>query len=160
MIQTKRGDLILLTKKGQFDVIIHGCNCFCTMGAGIAKQIKLNWPKAYEVDKKTKYADRSKLGTYSKAEIILQVPDGSGYKNQDLTIINAYTQYDYRGSGQLVSLDAVEKIFSQLNKEYVGKRVGMPKIGAGLARGNWDEILSIIQSTTPNLNITVVEYGI
>lgn len=25
-------DLIDLAKNGNFDVIIHGCNCFCTMG--------------------------------------------------------------------------------------------------------------------------------
>lgn len=33
------GDLIKLAKRGEFDVIGHGCNCFCTMGAGIAPQM-------------------------------------------------------------------------------------------------------------------------
>ena len=33
------GDLIRLAKQGTFDVIAHGCNCFCTMGAGIAPQM-------------------------------------------------------------------------------------------------------------------------
>lgn len=33
------GNLIKLAINGDFDVIIHGCNCFCKMGAGIAKQI-------------------------------------------------------------------------------------------------------------------------
>jgi len=33
-----KGDLIELIKKGYFDVVIHGCNCFCTMGSGFAKQ--------------------------------------------------------------------------------------------------------------------------
>ena len=35
-----KGDLIKFAINGKFDVIIHGCNCFCTMGAGIAKTIK------------------------------------------------------------------------------------------------------------------------
>ena len=35
-----QGDLLQLAKQGDFDVIIQGCNCFCTMGAGIAKSIK------------------------------------------------------------------------------------------------------------------------
>lgn len=26
------GDLIKLAQDGQFDVIVHGCNCFCTNG--------------------------------------------------------------------------------------------------------------------------------
>jgi O-acetyl-ADP-ribose deacetylase (regulator of RNase III) len=33
------GDLIDLAKRGHFDVVTHGCNCFCTMGAGIAPQM-------------------------------------------------------------------------------------------------------------------------
>jgi len=28
-------------------IIVHGCNCFCTMGAGIAKTIKELYPSAY-----------------------------------------------------------------------------------------------------------------
>lgn len=34
-----KGDLIKLALAGEFDVIAHGCNCFCTMGAGIAPQM-------------------------------------------------------------------------------------------------------------------------
>ena len=34
------GDLIYLAQSGEVDLIVHGCNCFCTMGAGIAKGIK------------------------------------------------------------------------------------------------------------------------
>ena len=33
------GDLIQLAYDGKFDVIVHGCNCECMMGGGIAKQI-------------------------------------------------------------------------------------------------------------------------
>ena len=36
MIKYIKGDLIKLAQKGKFDIIAHGCNCFCTMGAGIA----------------------------------------------------------------------------------------------------------------------------
>jgi O-acetyl-ADP-ribose deacetylase (regulator of RNase III) len=40
------GNLIKLAKMGKFDVIGHGCNCFCTMGAGIAPQMA----EAFECD--------------------------------------------------------------------------------------------------------------
>lgn len=33
------GDLIKLAKSGDFEVIVHGANCFCSMGAGIAPQM-------------------------------------------------------------------------------------------------------------------------
>jgi O-acetyl-ADP-ribose deacetylase (regulator of RNase III) len=42
------GDLIRLAILGNFDVIVHGCNCFKTMGGGIAAQIKRVFPKAYQ----------------------------------------------------------------------------------------------------------------
>ena len=46
MYKEVKGDLIKLTLEGEFDVIAHGCNCFCTMGSGIAVAMKntfLDW---------------------------------------------------------------------------------------------------------------------
>jgi len=57
------GDLLALALQGQFDVIVHGCNCFCTMGAGIAKTIKKQFPEAYVADQNTQPADHTKLGS-------------------------------------------------------------------------------------------------
>ena len=34
-----KGNLVTLALAGEFDVIIHGCNCFNTMGSGVAKDI-------------------------------------------------------------------------------------------------------------------------
>ncbi len=34
------GNLITLGLAGDFEVIIHGCNCFNTMGSGVAAQNK------------------------------------------------------------------------------------------------------------------------
>jgi len=39
------GDLIKMALGGEFDLIVHGCNCFCTMGAGIAKTIREYFPE-------------------------------------------------------------------------------------------------------------------
>ncbi|MBU8850049.1 MAG: macro domain-containing protein, partial [Desulfobacterales bacterium] len=64
-----KGDLIQFALTGRFDVIIHGCNCFCSMGAGIAKMIRDNFPEAYQADLKTGMGDKKKLGTYSMARI-------------------------------------------------------------------------------------------
>ena len=59
------GDLIKLAIEGEFDVIIHGCNCFGSMGAGIAKSIKNTFPEAYVADLKTELGSRDKLGSIS-----------------------------------------------------------------------------------------------
>ena len=47
------GDLVKLAKNGEFDVIVHGCNCECIMGGGIAKQIRQAFPTAYDADRGT-----------------------------------------------------------------------------------------------------------
>ncbi len=146
-----RSDLIAIAS--DFDAIVHGCNCFCAMGAGIARQIKDIWPEAYQADKDTKKGDKSKLGTYSKADIII--------KDKMLTIINAYTQYDYGFKRDVppVDYDAIRKVFRQINSDFKGKKISIPKIGAGLAGGDWNKIQSIIEQETSDLDMTIVEYN-
>nr|WP_319493778.1 macro domain-containing protein [uncultured Desulfobacter sp.] len=144
-----KGDLIHLAKEGQFDLIVHGCNCFCTMGAGIAKQIQSQFPQAWEADLATASGDKSKLGSYSEA--CINTPSGRLY------VINAYTQYHYSGDGVLVDYDALSKIFRTLKKQFSGLRMGYPKIGAGLAGGDWKIISEIIDSALDGETHTLVE---
>ena len=49
-MKTVRGDLLKLALDGHFDVIVHGCNCQCVMGAGIALSIKNAFPEAFAAD--------------------------------------------------------------------------------------------------------------
>ena len=149
--RTIKGDLVKLFKEGQFDVIVHGCNCFNTMGAGIAKQIKAEFPGAYEEDCKTTRGYHKKLGLYSTYV--------HSHPNLTQFIINAYTQYEYVGEHPLC-YPAVITVFEELNRNVLfhHKSIGIPKIGAGLAGGDWDHILYLINKTTPLLDITLVEY--
>ncbi|GGM01135.1 hypothetical protein GCM10009425_10430 [Pseudomonas asuensis] len=62
-------DLIKLAVAVRFDVIVHGGNCQCQMGAGIAKTIKQVFPKAYKADCMTLKGSREKLGTYSRVTV-------------------------------------------------------------------------------------------
>lgn len=156
IINTTRGDLIVELMKMKYDAIVHGCNCFCTMGKGIAKTIKLKFPEAYTEDCKTKPGDKKKLGTYTKADVSLKTGKPNTY------IINAYTQYDYRktydGTNINVDYDAIRNVFTLLNKDFAGKKIGIPKIGAGLAGGDWNKIVEIINSVTPDIDIELVEF--
>lgn len=148
--KTIKGDLVKLAKNGEFDVIVHGCNCFCNMGAGIAKQIKNTWAEVYHIDCSTKTGSRDKLGTVS----LCMVEKGH------LDVINAYTQFNYGGK-KPVSYSAISSCFLKINNWYKGVhgiRIGIPKIGAGLAGGDWDVISKIIDGCTPDIDITLVEY--
>ncbi|RYD76860.1 MAG: phosphatase [Verrucomicrobiaceae bacterium] len=149
-MNTIQGDLITLARQGEFDLIVHGCNCFCTMGAGIAKAIKAAFPAAYEADLATQRGDRAKLGTCTFAEIDL---NGS-----PLIVVNAYTQFDYRGRGPKVDYDAVRSCFRWIKSHHAGRRIGFPKIGAGLAGGEWGKIATIINEELAGEDAVLVEF--
>lgn len=141
MFKTK-GDLIELTKAGEFDVVLHGCNCFNTMGAGIALQFKQHFPEVYAADCKTTKGDGGKLGTYSKAKL-----------SNGAVVLNCYTQFRY--GPNTVNYAAIDEILHKVSVEYHGKKVGMPMIGAGLASGDWATISKMIDKYLPNATVVV-----
>lgn len=149
-MKTRRGDLLQLAQEGDFDVIAHGCNCFCTMGAGIAKAVAARFPQALEADRRTPTGDRTKLGTCSFAEV-----DTAHGK---LTVVNAYTQFHYRGRGDKADYEAIHACMRWLAAHYHQARIGLPKIGAGLAGGDWPRIERIIDEELGGTDVTVVEY--
>ena len=142
------GDLIALAQAGQFDVIVHGCNCFNTMGAGIARASAAAFPEALAADQATEAGDTGKLGTITSAE----VDTGA----QRLTVVNAYTQFRYGRGGKHADYDAIDRAFRAIAKAFPDARIGYPMIGAGLAGGNWSEIAPIIDAALAGLDHTLV----
>ena len=55
------GNLLDMFDEGYFRIIGQGCNCFNTMGSGIAAQISKKYPQAYVEDCKTIIASKSHL---------------------------------------------------------------------------------------------------
>jgi O-acetyl-ADP-ribose deacetylase (regulator of RNase III) len=145
------GNIVGLAYTGQFDVIIHGCNCFCTMGAGFAKAIKLAFPEAYEADLRTVCGDIRKLGGYSYANI--------KRVDLELTIVNAYTQHGYGRTKRHVDYNAVDSVFSLISQNFKGKRILYPMIGAGLGGGDWNIIREIICRHLDGEDHTLLTYS-
>lgn len=144
------GDLLDLAACGHFDVIVHGCNCQCTMGAGIAKQIKQQFPAAFEADLKTAKGAQ-KLGTISFATVRAH--------DHSFTIVNGYTQVHWRGSGVKVDYEAIRSVMRHVKTQFSRSRIGYPRIGAGLAGGDWQRIALIIIEELSGENHTLVEYA-
>ncbi len=141
-----RGDLLDLAEAGEFDAIVHGCNCMCVMGAGIAKQIKQRFPEAYETDREGGPSE-NKLGLYT--ETFIRRHDSSFW------IVNAYTQLR---PGSQASEHAIRRVFQDLRQRYQGKRIGYPRIGTGLGGGDWNSISKIIDVELYSMDHTLVEY--
>ncbi len=151
-MRTISGDLIVLAKAGQFDVIVHGCNCFHTMGGGLAAQIRRHFPEAYKADLATPYGDLSKLGTCSFADV-----EREGVR---FTVANAYTQVHPSGGGGIdVDYDAVRDAMGCLKRRHAGARIGLPQIGAGLAGGDWARIEGIIGDVLGGEDVTIVTFS-
>jgi O-acetyl-ADP-ribose deacetylase (regulator of RNase III) len=162
-----KGDLIKMAQRAKFDVIAHGCNCFCQMGAGIAPQMA----KAFSCNDASKYhgestsypdlrGDMSKLGTIETYAWFVFDEEGN---RRRLDVVNAYTQYKYGrnhkdGDKNPVDYAAIEMCMKKMNYRFKGKHIGLPKIGAGLAGGDWERIKGIIQRELKDCEVTIVIY--
>ena len=149
-MNTIKGDLITLALEGKFDVIVHGCNCFCTMSAGIARAIQDEFPEAYAADLVTIKSDRNKLGDFSFATV--------KRNGHEITIVNGYTQFHFHGESVLADYEAVQRLFKKVKLRFSGKRIGYPKIGSGLAGGDWERISQIIDKELAGENHSLVVY--
>jgi len=152
------GDLIKLANEGKFDVIAHGCNCFCTMGAGIAPQMA----EAFNADNYPLEANKYK-GSINKLGMIDYRTIDIEYSNTELVVVNAYTQYGLganhkSGSKTPLDNDALRLCLRKMNKLFKGKHIGLPKIGCGLAGGNWTEVSKYIEEELTDCQVTIVNY--
>ena len=152
MIVYKKGDLL----KSGAEILVHGCNCFCVMGAGVAQMIKHRWPRALEADKKfLTSGDHDKMGGYSASGTAT---------SEDPLIINLYTQYGFDRGDRQLDYDALMTGMELLAGDLVkldpdrALRVAMPMIGAGLAGGDWDIIELMINKAFEDRKVEVWIY--
>lgn len=158
------GDLIALAKEGKFDVIAHGCNCHCTMGAGIAPLMAEAFGCDEFIMEQDEFSgDINKLGTIDYEDVYLK--DGIMTSEQDdthtLTVVNAYTQYGFgrnHKGGKAIPLDyeALTLVLRKMNQIFEGKHIGLPLIGGGLAGGDPERIKSIIKEELQDCTVTLV----
>lgn len=152
-MQVHEGD-ILTVEKG---IIVHGCNCQGRMGSGLAKVIRDKWPTVYGEYRTIYMRSGLFLGDIiSLASTRFDInPDYVNAFAQELPenviVVNAMTQYDYGRDKNVVYVDydAIVAAFARVKilAKATGLPVHFPKIGAGLANGDWDIILPSILNT-------------
>jgi len=160
MLKHAKGNLIDMAEAGQFNIIVQGCNCFNTMGSGIAKEIRMRYPDAYVVDIEysrdfNDISNYKKLGNYS---VML---------GKQFNIVNCYTQYRFNSGGKnedVFEYAAFELILRKLVHQYPGCSFGLPYIGCGLAGGDKARIIELITDFAKNIektggSVTLVEFG-
>lgn len=125
------------------DVIVHSCNCFCTMGGGIALEIARRFPEASEADQKTESGDIGKLGKVG----IVKVKSA----NSPRFIANLYGQFDLGSWERKTNYEAIacglEKIRDYFLTNDPNVTIAIPwNMGCGLGGGDWNVIEAIIYS--------------
>lgn len=146
-IEYVKGDLL----KSDCEVIGHGCNCFNSFGAGIALQMMDAHMPAWWADQRTWRGDKEKLGNFTFAD------------DFNRRIYNLYTQYSFSRTEVSADYDAIRSSLQKMKAHleetgFLRKKVGLPKIGAGLAMGDWDKIARIIEEVFPVKTIYVYIY--
>jgi hypothetical protein len=140
------------------------------MGAGIAPQMaKAFGVNTFEMERQG--PDIEKLGCIDYKTFVLGentvwfLDDYKNNKNEpELTVVNSYTQFKYGknhtdGVSRPLDYEALTLCMRKINNVFKGKHIGLPKIGAGLAGGDWNRIKSIIQTELKDCDVTVVIYS-
>lgn len=178
MYKEVTGNLITLAKEGNYDVISHGCNCWNSMGAGIAPQMadafgcnkfpmesaefEGNVNKLGQIDIGDSYVKKGE-GVVAYAKEVTLKPNliDKGYRR--MKVVNAYTQFGFginhtNGTIAPVDYEAITLCLRKMNYRFLGADIGLPQIGSGLAGGDWVRIKKIIQTELRDCNVTVVIY--
>ena len=169
-MQIVNGNLLDMAEEGFFDVIVHGVNCFCKQKSGIAKQmveryLTNEFPKEYY----TNSGDYNKLGTIDYKFAFEESNYKTGVFNmipmfrRGFVIVNAYTQFDYQRDTHpkdtvYLNYNALRMCLDKINFKFKGKRIGLPKIGCGKAKGDWNTVKFLIETQLKDCDVTIVNY--
>jgi O-acetyl-ADP-ribose deacetylase (regulator of RNase III) len=146
MIKEVEGCLIAKALNGEFDVIAHGVNCHCLMSNGLAPQMA----KSFGCD--NFYLERNEFkGMYDKLGRI----DYEKIPVLNLTIVNAYTQYE---PGPNADITALRLCLKKINHQFKGKHIGLPLICAGIGGLAWSDVKQVITEELKDVRVTIVHY--
>lgn len=148
MFHTVKGDVF----KSKCDIIAHGCNCKGAFGSGVAGQMARIHPLAQRAYFEKHKTEGWRLGdaqfVESKGQIIANLGTQKNYGNAAKT---GQVYCDYEGIRE-----AMTKVYEYAKAN--NKTVAIPKIGAGLAGGDWSTIKKIIKAIFHDYDIYYFEY--
>lgn len=142
MIIIKSGDVL----QAKENLICHQCNELGVFGGGLALQIATQYPNVEkEYQEYCKDFNRKGKELYGEWQTC--------QAHREVFIANCFTQQNFN-----TRYDLVKKVFKQI-KNYAKQRdlsVCMPcGYGCGIANGDWNEVLKIIESIFTDYDITI-----
>lgn len=138
-------DIFEALEEGEITTIIHGMNRKGSFRSGFSRQLADRFPEAVEADA----VDLELHGKHQKGGISIGIVGFSD--GIPLRVINLYCIRNNRDeNGSLLSLKQLETSLHLVNavlSDGEDHIVGMPRIGAGIAGGNWDEVANLVDET-------------
>jgi len=153
MINYIKGDATIPHGSGK-KIIVHVCNDAGGWGAGFVLAISKRWR-----DPETVYREAANKGQLKLGEIqVVQV-------KSDLYVVNMIAQHKYYNelhNPQPLKEEALDVCLTKVAKLALAENasVHMPRIGCGLARGDWTKISEIIIHTLCEKNVSVYVYDL
>jgi O-acetyl-ADP-ribose deacetylase (regulator of RNase III) len=129
------------------EIIAHGVNCRNAFGSGVASTVSRIYPKAKSMYHEKYDEEGWRLGD---VQFVLQ--------NNDKYIANCATQDNFGYSGHCNADYPAMRVCMEKIKAFAkhkGLSIAMPKIGAGLAGGDWNIIEKILEQTFVDYDVTV-----
>lgn len=142
-MKIKKGNLVDAFLKDEIDILAHGTNCSDGFGSGIAKEIAEKLPEV-----KVQFHKNYKL--YKNPILQLGTVDAIPINNHGW-VFNCYTQEKYGNKATkgyvYLKYEALHSCMKHLCNFASNNNltIGIPKIGCGLAGGDWKEVKKIIE---------------
>lgn len=130
-------------------IIAHVCNDVGAWGAGFVMSLSRRW-SAPERKYRAWRADGEGFAL-GRVEFVRVV--------DDTWVCNMIAQHGIGGSAPPIRYDALLKCLAQVAREAKRQRafVHMPRIGCGLAGGNWDEVGPIVDRALEGIEVFVYD---
>ena len=138
-----------------FEIIAHQVNCMGVMNGGIAKQIREKYPVVYTEYKRNLQPPGSSEYMFGRSQIIFCARH---------TIFNIFGQFKYGTDRQYTDYNAVKSAFEDALDTYRGDNdhqitIAIPHgFGCGLAGGDWDTMVNILETLEKQENVVFVAY--
>lgn len=144
-------DLCQAALDKEVQVIAHQANCFSTMKSGVAKRISEVFPEAVKADKDSTLNPYGRLGKHTAA-----------IGKAGVLVYNLYGQYNYGSDGkQYTRYRELGKSLYHMQRDLplsLKTPIGLPKLGCGLAGGEWIEVKRLIEKHLCNKGHDVIIY--
>jgi O-acetyl-ADP-ribose deacetylase (regulator of RNase III) len=134
-------------------IIAHGCNDGGHWGAGFSGAVSDRWPEPERYYRGWAGVNKPEPLRLGAMQMVI-VED-------DLWVANMITQHGISGIVTRdippIRYEAVDEALTELARHAsdLGASVHMPRIGAGLAGGQWDEIEPLVVNRLADIDVTV-----